>query len=166
LQFYAQMPDERVTYIDHTNWRAYEWQPNNLRVPIMTFLLTEARTIIIDWMSFHAKAVGSAELLEAGTIEEQIELHFEVGNKSPLELQTTILDPVAGTIDRTAFPLLNQRVGSTEAFFSIHARTGNQVQAYYISRNVPPVVIDRIGFRFRGWLVDASIIQEILEQQR
>jgi len=166
LQFYSQLPDHRVIYIDHTAWDEYQFAANNLPVALTRFVVPPNRTIVIDWVSFHARAVGSWELLAPGAIEQFIELHHEIGGKVPLELETAIDDPVVGTIDRAAYPFLGDRVGSTEAFFTIVASTGNEVSAYYITRAVPPVALAQIGWRFRGWLIDSSILGEILEQQR
>lgn len=167
LEFYAKMADDRVQYLDVTEWEDYEYVANEGQNDIANFIVPDSRTIIVDWVGFYAKALGSADLLDMGQVTRNIIFNVEIGGTSPLVLFNQY-DNALGTVptDATGFPFLNQRVGSTEFFFSLHARTGSPVRGYYITRTMPPVALDLVGFRIRGFIIDSSIIGEILEAQR
>jgi hypothetical protein len=122
----------------------------------------------VDNVLFYATPLFGSGLVPAGIIEPYVQCYFEVGNVVPVGIETERAIAGAATIEtRAYFPFLNDRVGAREVTFSLIAKSGRELSAYYINRGgISPIPLNTIGVRVEGWLADSNIIEEILEQQR
>lgn len=165
--FYSRLQDEQIVFVDLTDEVEFSTVPLGRRFPILSFNVPSNRTLIIDNMYFFARAAfGLGELLPPGVIEGSVQCFFEIGEVVPVEIRSSRVQTLLPSEDRAYFPFLGDRVGAREVEFSLYAKSGREVEAYYINRAVSPVPIGTVGFRVEGWLIDSNIIEEILEQQR
>lgn len=169
--FFARLPENLVIYQEHTKEVEHNSLRQEVRYNIFSYTIPENRTFFVDNVLFYATPLFGSGLVPAGVIEPYVQCYFEVGNVVPLGIRTErVIATLAGpTIEaRAYFPFLNDRVGAREVTFSLIAKSGRELSAYYINRGFgpSPIPLDVIGVRVEGWLADSNIIEEILEQQR
>jgi hypothetical protein len=162
--FYQALPDRRPLYADFTKEVAYT-------VPFITpsrpaligrYRVPEARTLVIDSITFFATPAFGVGLVPPGIIEGYIQFVFKLAGSTPVSITNGRL-PFGG--DEAGFPFLNERVGATEVTFSLYATTGQDIELSYINRGVSPVPLATVGARMRGWLVETTMFEEIRQQQ-
>lgn len=164
--FFSQLPESMIVYQELTEEVAYDTTTNQ-RINILSHPIPENRTFFVDYIEFFAKAAFGAGLVPAGIIEGLVQCYFEIGKVTPVEIRTTRVQTGLPAENRAYFPFLNDRIGAREVTFSLIAKSGRELSAYYINRVTgSPIPLDGIGIRIEGWLVDSNIIEEILEQQR
>ena len=138
----------------------------NQNFTILTHTIPDNRTFLVDNVVFFAKPLFGAGLIASGVIEGAVQCFFEIGDVVPVEIRTIRVQTGLPVENRAYFPFLNDRVGAREVTFSLDAKSGRELQAYYINRAVSPVPVGTVGARIEGWLIDSNIYEEILEQQR
>lgn len=164
--FFAELPDDVVIYQDFTEQVEYNIALNQ-RFQIFSHTIPANRTFFVDDVEFFATHAFGGGLVAAGIIEGLVQCYFEIGRVVPVEIRTTRVQPGLSLEDRAYFPFLNDRVGAREVTFSLIAKSGRELNAYYINRSTgSPIPLGGIGIRVQGWLADSNIIEEILEQQR
>jgi hypothetical protein len=163
--FYANISDARVFNLDVTDERAFD-DSLNQEFDILTYTVPEARMVFIDSIEFFARPVAGNGLIPAGIVEGAVELYFTIGGVVPLTLSSVRTQPGLQRRQRSFVPFLNSNIGPTQFTFSLQAKTGQLIRAYYFNLIASPVAIRYIGARIRGWSAETSIMGEILEQQR
>lgn len=165
--FFSQLPENVVIFQDLTGEVRHKSFRQEVRYNIFSYTIPENRTFFVDNVLFFAIPQFGAGLVPAGIIEPYIQCYFEVGKVVPVGIETKRVSLGALPESRAYFPFLNDRVGAREVTFSLIAKSGRELSAYYINRGgLPPIPINTIGIRVEGWLADSNIIEEILEQQR
>lgn len=162
--FYARLPEEIFTYQEITKDVEYSFDTGKRR-PILSKEVPENRTFIIDNVYFYATPIVGTGLVPAGSVEGAVETYLEIGNVVPVETESERLQSGVAQEKRAYFPFLNDRVGAREVTFSLYAKRGRTVTAYYFNRFATPVPLRTIGVRVEGWMIDSNAFEEILEQQ-
>jgi len=162
--FYSDLPDELVIDQEYVSEVEHDLTLDR-RFPILTQTIPDNRTLIIDNVLFFAKEAFGTGLIPTGVIEGAVQCFFEVGEVVPVEIRSQRVQAGLPAENRAYFPFMNDRVGPRESTFSLYAKSGRELTAYYINRVVSPVPIRTIGVRVEGYLVDSNVIEEILEQQ-
>jgi len=163
--FFSDQPEEYIIYQELTEEVTHDLTTNR-RFTILTHAIPDNRTFIVDNVEFFARSAFNAGLIEAGIVEGALQCFFEIGEVVPVEISTTRVQPTLPAENRAYFPFLNDRIGAREVTFSLFAKSGRELTAYYINRVIPPVPIATVGVRIEGWLIDSNVVEEILEQQR
>ncbi|MHC4119756.1 MAG: hypothetical protein ACYSWO_19840 [Planctomycetota bacterium] len=163
--FFSRLPGDLLKYQEFARDISYSFALNK-RTRIFEKQIPDDRTFVIDDVYFYATPLVGTGLIPEGTIEGAVETYFEVGNVVPVEIGSERTQTAVVPERRAYFPFLNDRVGPREVTFSVYAKRGSVITAYYINRFAPPVPIRTIGIRLEGWLIDSNAIEEILEQQR
>lgn len=163
--FYSDLPDEIFTYQEVTKEVPYSFTLGR-RVNIMEKQVPDDRTFVIDDVYFFATPLVGSGLVPAGSVEGSVQAFFEIGAIVPVEIDSTRLQPASLVENRAYFPFFNDRVGAREVTFSLYAKRGRIISAYYINRFPTPIPLRTVGIRIEGWLVDSNALEEILEQQR
>lgn len=165
--FFAELPENMVIYQEFTKEVVHNPSTQNLRYPILEHTIPDNRTLFVDNVLFYATPAFGSGLVPSGIIEQYVQCYFEIGKVVPVEIRTTRVQTGLTPDGRAYFPFLNDRVGAREVTFSLIAKSGRELNAYYINRGGPsPIPLATVGVRVEGWLVDSNIIEEILEQQR
>lgn len=165
--FFARLPESIVIFQDVTGEVEHNPLRQEVRYNIFSYTIPENRTFFVDNVLFFATPSFGSGLVPAGTIEPYVQCYFEIGKVVPVGIETNRVLTGVSPNSRAYFPFLNDRVGAREVTFSLIAKSGRELSAYYINRGgVSPVPLRTIGIRVEGWLADSNIIEEILEQQR
>ena len=163
--FYSELPDNLSIYQEIVEEVTYDFSLNE-RFIIISQTIPDDRTFVVDNVYFFARALFGTGLVPAGDIEGAVQPYFQIGNSIPVEISTTRVQPGLPIENRAYFPFLNDRIGAREANFSIFAKRGRNLTAYYINRAFTTIPLSTIGIRIEGWMVDANAVEEILGQQR
>lgn len=163
--FYEALPDKRILYLDVMREVPYSAALNRKTV-IFREPVPSARIFVVDDIQFYAWPMGGGAPLAAGIIEGAVQFTFAIGKTAPVDVNTTRVQTGLPATEGGYFPFLNQRVGAEEVTFSVFAKTGQPIEAFYTNRVASPVSLRTVGARIRGWMADVSILEEILEQQR
>lgn len=163
--FYERLPDERVIYLDITNESPYAPTLNQKQV-IYNGIVPSARTFVLDSVKFFARTAVGGALIPAGVVEGALQCYFTIGGVGQAHVTTRRFQPGLSATEKAYFPFLNERVGAEQAFFAWYAKTGQDLEAFYLNQVPPPVAIGSVGVRVRGFETDTTIFEEILEQQR
>jgi hypothetical protein len=163
--FYSELPDNLSIYQEIVEEVTYDFALNE-RFNILSQSVPDDRTFVVDNIYFFARALFGTGLVPPGDIEGAVQPYFQIGNVVPVEISTTRVQPGLPVENRAYFPFLNDRVGAREVNFSVFAKRGRNLNAYYFNRAFTPIPLSTIGVRIEGWMVDANAIEEILEQQR
>ena len=165
--FFAKLPENIVIFQEITGEVPHDPQRQDLRYPILEHTIPDNRTFFVDNIQFFATPAFATGLVPAGTIEPYVQCYFEIGKVVPVGIETERVQTGITPESRAYFPFLNDRVGAREVTFSLIAKSGRELNAYYINRGGPsPIPLATVGIRIEGWLADSNIIEEILEQQR
>jgi hypothetical protein len=163
--FYEALPDNRVLYLDIMREIPYDASLNR-KIVIFSEEVPSARIYIIDNIEFYAWPTGGGAPLAAGIIEGAVQFSFAIGKTAPVDINTTRVQTGLPATNGGYFPFVNERVGAEQVTFSVFAKTGQPVEAFYVNRVASPVSLRTVAARVQGWMADVSILEEILEQQR
>lgn len=163
--FYSELPEGLFIYQELVEEIPYDFALDK-RFDILIQDVPDDRTFVVDNVEFFATPLFGTGLIPAGTVEGAVQAYFQIGNVIPVEIRTTRVQPGLPAEDRAYFPFFNDRVGAREVNFSLYAKRGRELRAYYINRAFAPVPLRTIGVRIEGWMVDSNALEEILEQQR
>lgn len=163
--FYSNISDARILNLDVTDEQIFNTALNQ-EFTILSYTVPEARMVFLDSIVFFARPVAGVGLIPAGIIEGAVELYFTIGGVVPLTLSAVRLQPGLRRRQRSFIPFLNANIGPTQFNFTLHAKTGQEIRAYYSNLIAPAIPVRYIGARIRGWSGEVSIMEEILEQQR
>lgn len=162
--FYSELPENLSIYQELVEEVAYSFKLNE-RFNILTHSIPDDRTFVVDNVEFFATPLFGTGLVGAGEVEGSVQAVFQIGNVVPVEINTTRVQPGLPRENRAYFPFFNDRVGPREVNFSVFAKNGRELRAYYINRAFTPVPLRTIGVRIEGWMIDSNALEEILEQQ-
>lgn len=163
--FYAQLPDEISIYQELVEEVVFN-SALNQRYTIVSQRVPSDRTFVVDNVSFFATPLFGLGLVPAGSIEGAVQLTFQIGNVVPIEISTTRVQPGLPAENRAYFPFLNDRVGAREVNFSLFAKQGRDLTAFYVNRAISPIPLRTVGVRIEGWMIDSNAIEELMEQQQ
>jgi hypothetical protein len=163
--FYSKLPENLIIYQELVEEVAYDNSLNQKRT-ILNRQVPDDRTFVVDNVEFFATPLFGSGLVPPGVVEGAVQASFQIGNVIPVEISTTRLQPGGVAENRAYFPFFNDRVGAREVNFSLFAKRGQSLKAFYINRVITPVPLRTIGVRIEGWMVDSNAIEELLEQQR
>ena len=163
--FYSELPDSLIIYQELVEEVNYSFV-NNQIIPILSKDTPDDRTFVVDNVYFFATPIVGVGLVPPGAIEGAVQAYFQIGNVVPVEINSTRIQVTGVPENRAYFPFFNDRVGAREVNFSIYAKRGRELKAFYINRTATPVPLRTIGVRVEGWMIDSNALEEILEQQR
>jgi hypothetical protein len=175
--FYSSLPDQRVIYLDITEEVFYPLNPvPGTEYTILDTTVPDSRAWIIDDVRFFAlyrEIPGPPTvygLMPSGRIEWIEHFFFKIDNRVPVHMETRrqdqlFLGPPPSPVEGY-FPFLNETIGALEANFSLIAIAGQRINAYWLNTQPNPYGVTTVGVRIRGWEMDVSILEEILQQQR
>jgi len=163
--FYSKLPDGLLIYQEIVQEVDFDFSLDQKRA-IVAQTVPDDRTFIVDNVYFFATPLFGTGLVPTGAVEGAVQTFFQVGNVVPVEIRSTRLQPGLLAENRAYFPFFNDRVGAREVTFSLYAKRGRSLSAYYINRAFTPVPLRTIGVRIEGWMVDSNALEEIMEQQR
>jgi len=163
--FYSELPEGLLIYQELVEEVEYDASLNQQRT-ILNQQVPDDRTFVVDNVEFFATPLFGTGLVPAGVVEGAVQASFQIGNIVPVEISTTRLQPGGVPENRAYFPFFNDRVGPREVNFSLYAKRGRSLKAFYINRSVTPVPLRTIGVRIEGWMIDSNALEELLEQQR
>jgi len=165
--FFARLPESVVIFQEHVAEVEHNSLRQEIRYNIFEYTIPENRTFFVDNVLFFATPLFGSGLVPEGVIEAYVQCYFEIGKVVPVGIESSRVIAGATTEARACFPFLNDRVGAREVTFSLIAKSGRKLSAYYVNRGGPsPIALATIGIRVEGWLADSNIIEEILGQQR
>jgi len=163
--FYSELPEGLFIYQELVEEVNYQFTLDQ-KFSILDQSVPDDRTFVVDNVAFFATPLFGTGLVAAGIIEGAVQPFFQIGNTVPVEISSTRLQPGGNVENRAYFPFLNDRVGSREVNFSLYAKRGRSLKAFYINRSFTPVPLRTIGVRIEGWMIDSNALEELLEQQR
>jgi len=163
--FFSELPEGILIYQELVEEVPYNFKLNE-RMNILTKNIPDDRTFVVDNVEFFATPLFGTGLLAAGEVEGAVQAYFQIGSVVPVEISSTRVQPGLPVENRAYFPFFNDRVGAREANFSLFAKRGRELIAYYINRVFTPVPLRSVGVRIEGWMIDANALEELLEQQR
>lgn len=163
--YYSELPDGLTIYQEIVEEVSYSFRQNE-QIPIFSQNIPSDRTFVVDNVYFFATPLIGSGLIPPGTIEGAVQAFFQIGNVVPAEISSTRLQPGGVAENRAYFPFLNDRIGAREVNFSMYAKRGRDLKAFYVNRVATPVPLRTIGVRIEGWMIDSNAFEEILEQQR
>lgn len=163
--FYSELPEGLFIYQELVEEVEYEFSLDQ-KFTILDQQVPDDRTFVVDSVSFFATPLFGTGLVATGSIEGAVQPFFQIGNTVPVEISSTRLQPGGIAENRAYFPFLNDRVGAREVTFSLYAKRGRSLRAFYVNRSFTPVPLRTIGIRIEGWMIDSNALEELLEQQR
>lgn len=163
--FYSKLPEGLLLYQEITREVDYDFTLNRQRI-IISQTVPDDRTFIVDNVYFFAAPLFGTGIIPPGSVEGAVQAYFQIGNVVPVEISSTRLQPGLLSDNRTYFPFFNDRIGPREVTFSLYAKRGRNLTAFYINRAFTPIPLRTIGIRIEGWMIDSNAFEEILEQQR
>jgi hypothetical protein len=163
--FYSSLPEEKIITQDFTTEVAFT-STLNQKHQILSYSVPSDRSFFVDSIVFFATQAFGVGLIPSGIIEGAVQCYFEIGKVVPVGLRVSRIQAGLLVEQRAYFPLLNEDIGQTRTTFTLRAKSGREVDAYYINRVVAPIPVNTVGVRVRGWLIDSNIVEEILQQQQ
>jgi hypothetical protein len=163
--FYSYLPEDKIVAQDITKEILY-LPTLNQRFQIFSYLVPSDRTFFVDSVVFFATQPFGGGLVPTGVVEGALQCYFEVGRVVPAGILTARVQSGQILEDKAYFPFLNESIGQTKTTFTLKAKSGRELNAYYINMVTSPLPIYTVGVRVRGWMIDSNVIEEILAQQQ